>query len=104
LVAQRAAAANDYRLLGPSEAGVDGRVLAIGGHKQLALLAVLVFRADQPVSRDVLVDWLWGEHPPPGGSGRVLAELIADGPGVPGTVRRTLQRRVDTWPWSVDKK
>ena len=55
-----------YRLLGPIEAGVDGRVLDIGGHKQLALLAVLVLRANQPVSRDVLVDWLWGEHPPPG--------------------------------------
>ena len=56
----------DYRLLGPIEAGVDGRVLDIAGHKQLALLAVLVLRANQPVSRDVLVDWLWGEHPPPG--------------------------------------
>jgi len=56
----------DYRLLGPIEAGVDGRVLNIGGHKQLALLTVLVLRANQPVSRDVLVDWLWGEHPPPG--------------------------------------
>jgi ABC-type transport system substrate-binding protein/DNA-binding SARP family transcriptional activator/streptogramin lyase len=56
----------DYRLLGPIEAGVNGRVLDIAGHKQLALLAVLVLRANQPVSRDVLVDWLWGEHPPPG--------------------------------------
>src|SRR6516162_5359027 len=61
-----AAAVIDYRLLGPIEAGVDGRVLDIAGHKQLALLAVLVLRANQPVSRDVLVDWLWGEHPPPG--------------------------------------
>lgn len=56
----------DYRLLGPIEAGVNGRVLDIGGHKQLALLAVLVLSANEPVSRDVLVDRLWGEHPPPG--------------------------------------
>ena len=61
-----AAAVIDYRLLGPIEAGVNGRVLDIGGHKQRALLAVLVLSANEPVSRDVLVDRLWGEHPPPG--------------------------------------
>jgi ABC-type transport system substrate-binding protein/DNA-binding SARP family transcriptional activator/streptogramin lyase len=56
----------DYRLLGPIEAGVDGRVLDIGGQKQRTLLAVLLLSADQPVSRDVLVDRLWGERPPAG--------------------------------------
>ena len=56
----------DYRLLGPIEAGVDGRVLNIGGQKQRALLAVLVLSANQPVPRDVLVDRLWGERPPAG--------------------------------------
>jgi ABC-type transport system substrate-binding protein/DNA-binding SARP family transcriptional activator len=56
----------DYRLLGPIEAGVNGRVLDIGGQKQRTLLAVLVLSADQPVSRDVLVDRLWGERPPAG--------------------------------------
>jgi YVTN family beta-propeller protein len=56
----------DYRLLGPVEAGVDGAGLDIGGQKQRALLAVLVLSANQPVPRDVLVDRLWGEHPPPG--------------------------------------
>jgi YVTN family beta-propeller protein len=61
-----AAAVIDYRLLGPIEAGVNGAVLDIGGHKQLALLAVLVLNANEPVSRDVLVEGLWGEHPPPG--------------------------------------
>ncbi len=56
----------DYRLLGPIEAGIDGRVLDIGGQKQRALLAVLVLSANQPVSRDVLVNRLWGERPPAG--------------------------------------
>jgi DNA-binding SARP family transcriptional activator len=55
----------DYRLLGPVEAGVDGAGLDIGGQKQRALLAVLVLSANEPVPRDVLVDRLWGEHPPP---------------------------------------
>ena len=56
----------DYRLLGPIEAGVDGRVLEIGGQKQRALLAVLLLSANEPVSRDVLVNRLWGERPPRG--------------------------------------
>jgi ABC-type transport system substrate-binding protein/DNA-binding SARP family transcriptional activator len=56
----------DYRLLGPIEAGVNGDALDIGGQKQRALLAILVLSANQPVSRDVLVDRLWGERPPAG--------------------------------------
>jgi DNA-binding SARP family transcriptional activator len=42
----------DYRLLGPIEADVDGRPLAIGGRKQRALVAVLLLSANEPVSRD----------------------------------------------------
>ncbi len=54
----------DYRLLGPIEADVDGRPLAIGGRKQRALLAVLLLSANEPVSRDCLAQQLWGKHPP----------------------------------------
>jgi len=56
----------DYRLLGTIEAGVNGHVLDIGGQKQRALLAILLLSANKPVSRDVLVDRLWGQHPPAG--------------------------------------
>ena len=56
----------DYRILGSIEAGVDGRVLDIGGVKQRALLAILLLRVNEPVPRDVLVDQLWGDHPPAG--------------------------------------
>jgi hypothetical protein len=56
----------DYRLLGPIEAGVDGRLLEIGGRKQRALLAILLLNANEPVSRDCLAERLWGEHPPAG--------------------------------------
>ena len=56
----------DYRLLGAMEAGVNGHVLDIGGQKQRALLAILLLSANEPVSRDVLVDRLWGQHPPAG--------------------------------------
>jgi DNA-binding SARP family transcriptional activator len=56
----------DYRLLGPIEAGVDGRPLDIGGRRQRALLAVLLLSANEPVSRDCLAERLWGERPPAG--------------------------------------
>jgi YVTN family beta-propeller protein len=56
----------DYRLLGPLEVGADGHAVEIGGLKQRALLAILLIRANQSVPRDVLVDQLWGEHPPAG--------------------------------------
>lgn len=56
----------DYRLLGPVEVGVNGQTLDLGGLKQRALLAILLLRANEPVPRDVLVEQLWGEHPPAG--------------------------------------
>ena len=55
-----------YRLLGPLEVTVDGTAVDLGGLKQRALLAILLLHANQPVRRDVLVDRLWGEHPPAG--------------------------------------
>ena len=60
------AAVIDYRLLGPIEVGLNGHALDIGGQKQRALLAILLLSANEPVSRDALVDRLWGEHPPAG--------------------------------------
>ena len=51
-------------LLGPLEvAGPDGRV-RIGGAKERLVLALLVLRAGEVVSRDALVDALWGDDPP----------------------------------------
>ena len=56
----------DYRLLGPIEAGINGHALEIGGQKQRALLTILLFSANEPVSREVLIDRLWGACPPAG--------------------------------------
>src|SRR5215469_2851345 len=66
----------DYRLLGPFEVALDGHLVDVGGPRQRALLAVLLLRANQPVHRDVLVDELWGEHPPPG-AGHAVAVYIS---------------------------
>jgi DNA-binding SARP family transcriptional activator len=56
----------EYRILGPLEVSADGRVVEIGGRRLRALLAILLLRANEPVSRDALVHELWGERPPPG--------------------------------------
>jgi DNA-binding SARP family transcriptional activator len=53
-----------YRILGPLEALVDGEPLELGGPRQRALLGLLLTRAGQTVSRDALVDALWGDNPP----------------------------------------
>ena len=54
----------DFRLLGPLEVESGGSMVPIKGGKERGLLALLLFRANRPVSRDLLIDELWGEHPP----------------------------------------
>jgi DNA-binding SARP family transcriptional activator len=54
----------DFRILGPLEVLDDGRALDLGGGKQRAVLAVLLLRANRVVSRDDLVDAIWGERAP----------------------------------------
>ena len=55
------------RILGPLEVSEHGRTLDLGGHKQRTLFAVLALHAREVVSRDRLIDELWGEAPPPSG-------------------------------------
>src|SRR5262249_3841724 len=56
--------AMDYWILGPLEVFANGRALDLGGHKQRALLAVLLLDANHVVSTDRLIDALWEEEPP----------------------------------------
>jgi DNA-binding SARP family transcriptional activator len=54
----------DYRILGPLEA-VDGdRTLSLGGSRQRAVLSFLLLHGNQAVTRDVIIDELWGEAAP----------------------------------------
>jgi DNA-binding SARP family transcriptional activator len=54
----------EFRILGPLEAVVDGHAVALGGAKQRALLALLLFEGGRVVSTDRLLDALWsGEAP-----------------------------------------
>src|SRR3954467_6456051 len=53
------------RFLGPLEASVDERPVALGGAKQRAVLAMLALQANRTVTADRLIEGLWGDEPPP---------------------------------------
>ena len=54
----------DFRLLGPLEVLRDGVPVRIAAGKQRALLAILLLNANRTVSREQLIDALWGENVP----------------------------------------
>jgi DNA-binding SARP family transcriptional activator/streptogramin lyase len=54
----------NFRILGPVEVLEDGRVLAIGRGRELALLALLLLHRNQPVAVDAMIEALWGDRPP----------------------------------------
>jgi DNA-binding SARP family transcriptional activator len=54
----------EFRILGPLEALDEGRVVALGGSRQRALLAVFLLHANETLGTDRLIDELWGERPP----------------------------------------
>ncbi|MFY9580796.1 MAG: BTAD domain-containing putative transcriptional regulator [Gaiellaceae bacterium] len=51
-------------MLGPLEVRRNGRVVPLHGHKQRALLALLLLGANEVVSRERLIDELWSDQPP----------------------------------------
>jgi DNA-binding SARP family transcriptional activator len=55
----------DYRILGPLEALDGERGLSLGGSRQRAVLAFFLLHGNEAVTRDVIVDELWGEEAPP---------------------------------------
>ncbi len=54
----------DFRILGPLEARLDGRLLNLGGSRQRGVLVLLLLHANEVVSADRLTDELWGDDPP----------------------------------------
>ena len=63
-------------MLGPIEAREEERALVLGGPKQRALLAILLLSRNERVSRDRLIDDLWGERPPPS-AGHTLDDYVS---------------------------
>ena len=54
----------EFRILGPLEVVAGDRVVALGGGKERALLAVLLLHANEVVPSERLIDELWGEAAP----------------------------------------
>jgi len=55
----------DFRILGPLEVVDKHGPVALGTIKERVVLAVLLLHANEFVSRERLIDELWGESPPP---------------------------------------
>jgi DNA-binding SARP family transcriptional activator/streptogramin lyase len=55
----------EFRILGPLEVLDDGEPVPLGTLKERMVLATLLLRANEFVSRERLIDDLWGEAPPP---------------------------------------
>ena len=90
------------RLLGPLEASVDDRRVAVGGAKQRAVLAMLGLEANRAVTAERLIEGLWGEHAPPSAAKMVqnyvwrLRKLLADDGGAEILTRgRAYELRID---------
>jgi YVTN family beta-propeller protein len=54
----------EFRILGPLEVEREGRLIGLGGPKQRAVLAALLLRVNRVISRDQLIEIVWGERPP----------------------------------------
>jgi DNA-binding SARP family transcriptional activator len=54
----------EFTLLGPLEARAEHAPVSLGPPQQRALLALLLLHANEVVSRDRIIDELWGEQPP----------------------------------------
>ena len=65
-----------FRVLGPLDVVEDGRSLVLGGPKQRAVLALLLLQPNRPVSKDRLIDVIWGEQPPASASHTLDLSLI----------------------------
>jgi DNA-binding SARP family transcriptional activator len=63
----------EFRILGQLEVVSAGRRLDLGGHKQRAVLALLLLEANHPVALHRIVDLLWDGRPPAQGAGTVRA-------------------------------
>ena len=84
-----------FRILGPLEVQLDGELVAIGGPRQRALLALLLCNGNRVVSRDRLIDELLGDQPAEAAKrmlhvqvSRLRKALDPDGGGEPRVVAR----------------
>jgi DNA-binding SARP family transcriptional activator len=65
----------DFHILGPLEVRDEGRVVALGGSRQRALLALMLLHANETLSTDRLIDELWGGEAPDGARRTVHVQI-----------------------------
>jgi DNA-binding SARP family transcriptional activator len=71
----------------------EGNTVPLGGRRERALLATLLLEANQVVSRDRLIDALWGDRPPETASNALqvhiskLRRALTDSQGTAGALR-----------------
>src|ERR1044071_9476939 len=65
----------EFRVLGPLEVAIRGRLVDLGGRKPRAVLAMLLVEASRVVPLDRLVDQLWTDQPPAQAVGTVRSYL-----------------------------
>src|SRR3954468_9799612 len=94
----------EFLILGPLEARIDGRAVALGPPRQRLLLAALLLAAPTPLRREQLIDEIWGAEPPASARHAVEVyvsrlrqalgpEAIAGGPGASYAVATPLDAR-----------
>jgi predicted ATPase/DNA-binding SARP family transcriptional activator len=76
----------DFLILGPLEVVKDGVPLRLGGPRTRALLAALLVEADRFVSRDRLIDELWGDEPPATAENALQAQIASLRRLMPGRI------------------
>jgi DNA-binding SARP family transcriptional activator len=80
----------DFHILGSLRILDEGREVTLGGHKQRALLVLLLLHANETLTTDRLIDELWGECPPASAAEAVqvhisrLRKALATGHGSDG--------------------
>src|SRR5205814_1208187 len=79
----------DLRLLGPFEASLDGRPVALPAGKPTALLARLLLDAGRVVPVDTLLESIWPEPVPPSAR-KVLQAYVSPPRSAPGGELETL--------------
>jgi DNA-binding SARP family transcriptional activator len=80
----------DFRILGPVELWAEGREIVLKGARQRTLLALLLLRRGDAVSRDRLIEELWGERPPRGAAKALQVAVSRLRRGLGGEGRRLL--------------
>ncbi len=95
------------RLLGPVEVWFDDERLDLGFPRQRTLLAILLVEANRLVTVEVLIDRIWGDHPPARASHALYADVsklrraLAPACGL-RVVRRTGGYAIEADPTTVD--